>query len=394
MKISGKMNTKMKLVIWSTLVLFIASCQQPTGSPQEMISGIETMDLAQLKEVKKSLEAKKKGYTQAVRSVKEKIDLLKKDEKRGKPVEVGSLVKKEFAHYLKVHGVAEASNNILINPEVGGAIKAIHVREGQKVSKGHKLVTIDNSTVVSNINSLKSQLEFATIMFDKQKSLFDQNIGTEVQYLQAKNQKESLENSIKTLQSQLSRFIIRAPVSGTVDQIFPKRGELAAPQMPLVRVVNLDKIFIEADVSESLIGKIKDGDIVDVDFGSIEYSTKGEIVQVGQFINPFNRTFKIRVDLVGEKNPMIKPNMLSVVRLRDYYNPEAVVIDTKIILQDYEGDFVFVNEAGIAVKKRIILGQSYKAETEILEGLNGSESMIYSGYRNLTAGEMLEVRTK
>lgn len=393
MKKSGKMNIKMKIIVWSALAFFITSCQEP-GSPKEMTSGIETMDLVQLKEVKKSLEEKKKGYTDAVRSVKEKIDLLKKDEKKGKPVEVGAVVKKEFAHYLKVHGVAEATNNILINPEVGGAIRVIHVREGQKVSKGQKLITIDNSTVVSNINSLESQLEFATIMHDKQKSLFDQNIGTEVQYLQAKNQKESLENSIKTLQSQLSKFIIKAPVSGTVDQVFPKQGELAAPQMPLVRVVNLDKVFIEADVSESLLGKINSGDVVDVDFGSIDYSTKGKIVQVGQFINPFNRTFKIRVDLVGENNPMIKPNMLSVVRLKDYYNPEVVVIDTKIILQDYEGDFVFVNEEEIAVKKRIVLGKSYQSETEILEGLTGSESMIYAGYRNLTAGEMLEVRTK
>lgn len=388
------MNFKtLQIVTFSIITLFVSSCA-PMGGPESLIADLDSKSLEQLKEIKSELESGKKEYTQAIRKVKDRVKMLQKDDKKRKPVEVGPVVKKDFAHYLTVHGVAEATNNILINPEVGGAIEIIHVKEGQKVSKGQKLVTIDNSTVVNSIAELESQLEFATIMYNKQKSLFDQNIGTEVQYLQAKNRKESIENSLKTMRSQLSKFIIKAPVSGTVDEIFPKRGELAAPQMPVVRVVNLDKVFIDADVTESLLGKINLNDEVDLTFDGIGFESKGKIVQVGQFINPNNRTFKIRVDLIGKNNAAIKPNMLSEIRLKDYFHPDAIVVPSKIILQDYDGDFVFVNESGIAKKKRIQVGKKFKSETEILEGLNGIESLIYDGYRKLTEGEEIEVRTK
>ncbi len=388
------MNFKtIQIITFSIIALFISSCAHKEG-PDALIADLDSKSLEQLKEIKSELESGKKEYVQAIRKVKERVKLLQKDEKKRKPVTVGPVVKKDFAHYLTVHGVAEATNNILINPEVGGSIKVIHVKEGQKVSKGQKLVTIDNSTVLNTIDELKSQLEFATIMYNKQKSLHDQNIGTEVQYLQAKNRKESIENSLKTLRSQLNKFIIRAPVSGTVDEIFPKRGELAAPQMPVVRVVNLDKVFIDADVTESLLGKINTGDEVDLTFDGIGLNSKGKIVQVGQFINPHNRTFKIRVDLIEKNNTAIKPNMLSEIRLKDYFHPDAIVVPSKIILQDYDGDFVFVNDHGIAAKKRVKPGKKFKSETEILEGLDGTESLIYDGFRKLTEGEEIEVRTK
>ena len=317
-------------------------------------------------------------------------DTTLEEEEIGATVQIATLAKQEFAHTVKVHGVVEASKNIMVNPEVTGKIISISVREGRKISKGQAIASIDASIIRKNIEEVKKGLEFATTIFEKQKSLNEKGVGTEVQFLEAKNRKESAEKSLETLNSQLAKYVVRAPISGYVDDIIPNVGEMASPQMAIARMVNLEKVFVESEISEALLGKVNEGDEVEVSFSNINKTVKGKIVQTGQYIDPMNRTFKIKIDL-AEQNSLFKPNLLAVIKITDYKATEAVVVPNKTVQDDIKGNFVFVNENGIASKKYVTLGNSNQTSTEILEGLEGTESIITKGNKGLIKGEKLNI---
>ena len=318
------------------------------------------------------------------------LDSTTVEEEKGATVNVMTLEKSDFSHNISIHGVVEASKNIMASPEVSGRITSISVREGQKISKGQTIAVIDASIIRNNIEEVKKGLEFATTIFEKQKSLNDKGVGTEVQFLEAKNRKESAEKSLATLYSQLAKYVVKAPISGYVDDILPKTGEMANPQMAIARLVNLEKVFVESEISEALLGKVNEGDEVEVEFSNINKTVKGKIVQTGQYIDPMNRTFKIKIDL-AEQNSLFKPNLLAVVNITDYKAVDAVVVPNKTVQDDIKGNFVFVNENGIASKKYVKLGNSNLKTTEILEGLDGSESIIIKGNKGLIQGEKLNI---
>lgn len=344
---------------------------------------------AELKKAKEELASLKEQVSTLETEISE-LDTTSAKEELGTAVAILQLEKGVFAHTLNVHGVVEASKNIMANPEVPGRIITIDVREGQKISKGQTLATIDASIIRRNIEEVKKSLEFATTIFEKQQSLNEKGVGTEVQFLEAKNRKESLQKTLETLHSQLAKYVVTAPISGYVDEVIPKAGEMANPQMAIARLVNLEKVFVEADVSEALLGKVNEGDEVVVNFSSLQKIVKGKIVQVGQYIEPQNRTFKIKVDL-AEQNILFKPNLLSIVRLTDYEVADAIFVPTTTVQEDLKGNYVFVNEGGKAAKKYVKLGVSNRSDTEILEGLEGNESMIVKGFRGLVEGEKLNV---
>ena len=368
-----------KLILLAGMALWVIACDQKS-------------DLEQKREALKELRAEIAKLEQKASILEEEIG---KDDsaEEGTVVELATMQPGPFRHYVRVHGVVEASKNILANPEVSGRITDLRVKEGQKVNKGQTIAAIDASILERNIQEVKKNLEFAETLFKKQKTLHEKGVGTEVQYLEAKNRKESLEKTLSTLYSQLEKYEIKAPITGYIDELMPKEGEMVGPQMPIARLVNLDKVFVEADVSEALLGKIGEGDQVDVDFTNLNKIVRGKIVQTGQYINPQNRTFKVKIDL-EEQNHLFKPNLLTIVRLVDYRKDSTLVVPTTVVQDDLKGTYVFTAEQGKAVKKYVEVGVSNTDKTEILSGLEGGETIITRGHRGLVNGETVRSYTK
>lgn len=294
-----------------------------------------------------------------------------------------------FEHKVEVRGAVESRRNVLLSAQAGGEIKRINVREGQRVSAGQTLVELEADVIRRTINELKTSLELATTVYEKQAKLWEQKIGTEVQYLQAKNNKESLEGKLSTAYAQLNLAIIKAPFAGTIDQLPARVGEMAAPGVPLVRIVSTDEMYLKSDVSERFIGRFKAGDKVDIHFPLLNKTLSSTISSVGQVINAENRTFEVEVAL-PRVDFIVKPNQVVVLQLRDYINQEALAVPTRLIQRDEDGQYIYVVEnrdkGSIARKLHVVTGVSSEKETEITDGLKGQEHIVDRGFRDLTEG--------
>jgi membrane fusion protein, multidrug efflux system len=296
------------------------------------------------------------------------------------------VARKDFAHYIDVRGSVESNQNITIAAENPGMIERIPVSEGQSVTKGQLLVQQDSEVIQRNIDELKTQLELATTLYEKQANLWQQRIGTELQYLQAKNNKESLESRLRTLNTQLSKTAVRAPFSGVVDAMLVREGENAMPGTPMVRIVNLNQVYITADVSEEYLGRVKQGDAVLVQFPSLNLEKQGKIRSVSQVIKPDNRTFAIEISISNENN-QLRPKMLAVLRIKDFQQEDAVVIPTNLIQREKNQEYVYVikntGDASRAVRVPVERGPTYQNETMITGGLSGNEEIIREGFRGV-----------
>ena len=299
-------------------------------------------------------------------------------------------VKQNFEHKMEVRGSVESRRNVMIGSVTGGEIKQVHVREGQLVKKGDLLISLDAEIIRNNIAEINTSLQLAKTVYEKQDRLWKQNIGTEIQYLQAKNNKESLERRLSTANAQLDQALIRAPFTGTVDEVQARAGEMAVPGLPLLRMVNPDEMYIKADVSERFIGKFNAGDKVEIYFPSVDKSINSLISAVGQVINAENRTFSVEIDLPNNIGFTLKPNQVTVLKLRDYFNPEAYIIPTKLVQRDDQGTFIFAlttkGEQRFAQKLHVTVGYSYNSNTEVVHGIEGNEMIVDKGFRELTDG--------
>ena len=297
--------------------------------------------------------------------------------------------KRPFEHKIEVRGTVESRKNVMLSAEVAGKTLAIRVKEGQMVRRGQVLIELDADIIRNNIAELKTSLELADAVYERQAALWEKNIGTEIQYLETKNNKESLERRLATAYSQLDQAIIKAPFHGQVDEIPVKVGELVMPGMELVRVVNPKELYLEADVSERFVGRFKVGDEVKVYFPAQDQSVASKITSVSNVINKDNRTFTVEVALPNLDYP-VKPNQVAVLGLRDYHNPSALVVPTKLIQRDGIGNYLYQvkDDTGqkLAKKVHITPGVSYNFETEILEGLAGNEILVNEGFREVTDG--------
>jgi RND family efflux transporter MFP subunit len=269
------------------------------------------------------------------------------------------------------------------------------VKEGESVKKGQVLVELDAEILRNNIQELKTSLELANTLYLKQKNLWDQNIGTEVQYLQAKNNKESLERKLKTTRSQLDYYNVKAPFNGRVYEIDVKLGSMMSPGMPVCRVVSLEDMYIQADVSESYVGKFEVGDTVDIDIPAMNITTKSTISAIGKVINVQNRTFEIEVKLPEEVNGNARPNQVTVLTITDYVRKKAITIPSKVVQRDANGNYIYVaveSENGmIAKKQHVTIGKSYKLSTEVLSGLDSGAKILTEGYRDVADGALINV---
>lgn len=300
-----------------------------------------------------------------------------------------------FKHYIEIQGVVQADKNIEIRPELGGTVQNILVKEGQKVAAGQLLVQLDDATIKNNIDELNTQLNLAKTTFERQERLWNQKIGSEMQYLQAKAQKESLENNLASIKTQARKMKIIAPFSGIVDVIYPKNGELTNPQTPIVRLINLDKVYVEADITESYLPVIKVGTEVILNFPSINKEVTSEIAQIGHYINPDNRSFKTRIN-ISNKDQSIKPNLLADLKILDF-EVNGIKIPSNLVQQDQTGaDYVFtiIDENGghKIVKTLITVANEYKNEVFVSEGLSENDRIVNAGARLIKAGDIVEIR--
>ncbi len=309
------------------------------------------------------------------------------------PITAMQLSKANFSHYFTVQGVVEAAQNAQLFPEMGGRITSIPVKEGDKVRKGQILMMLDSRVVDNQISEIKSRLNLAKIVYEKQKSLWDQEIGSEIQYLEAKNNYESLQRNLETLEAQRSMYVVSAPFSGIVDEVLPKVGEMANPAMPAFRLINMDDVYVKADITERYLDKIKAGDSVKVTFPSLNHEVMTTIGRMGNYINPNNRTFKIRLDLPNDDRKLL-PNLLAEINVRDYHVSEAITIPTDLVQLTPTGqEFVYIIDNGLAVKKEITTGMSYDGEFEVTSGLAGTEMLIDKGARSIKDGDEVEIRS-
>ena len=290
--------------------------------------------------------------------------------------------KKMFQHFIEVQGSVEADQSVELYPESSGNITKIFIREGQSISKGHPLVQIDNSILESSKVELQTQLDLATTTFERQKRLWDQNIGSEIQYLQAKAKKEGLENSLESLKSQAKKLKITAPFSGTVDEIFVKNGGLANPMFPALRLINLNQIHVESEVTETYLKYIKKGTEVELYFPSIDKKINTKVDQVGNYINPNNRSFKVRIN-VNNTDGTLKANLLAEVKISDF-KEVGIVIPSNLIQKDrMNKPFVYSlvkEDKFYRVKKSYIIEKiSYENESFISEGLEADALIVDKG---------------
>ena len=299
-----------------------------------------------------------------------------------------------FKHFLEIQGVAKANKNIEISPEIGGTVTAILVKEGQKVQAGQLLIQLDDASVKNSINELNTQLSLAKTTFERQERLWNQKIGSEMQYLQAKAQKESLENNLSSLRTQARKMRITAPFSGIVDEIFPRLGELTSPQMPAVRLLNLDNVYVEADVTETYLPIVKEGTQTLVHFTSINKEINAKISQVGNYINPANRSFKIRINMEN-KNQSIKPNLLADIKIVDF-ETKGIIIPATLVQQDQTGNnYVFTvvtkNNEQRVVKNMITITSEYNHEVFVSAGLKENDTLVNAGARFVKDGDQVKI---
>ncbi|MBC5994852.1 efflux RND transporter periplasmic adaptor subunit [Pontibacter cellulosilyticus] len=312
-------------------------------------------------------------------------------EKKTVPVTVEALSQDTFRHYLEVQGKVDFDQNVLVSAKVPGVLTSVRVERGNKVSKGQTMATIDAQVLEQNLAEVRTRLDLAKIAYEKQKNLWDQKIGTEMQYLTAKNNKEALERSLATLQQQRDQYNIKAPISGVVDDVIPNSGESVAPGMGIIRVVNTQGGKIVAEVSEAYQAKINKGDDAVVFFPDLNKEIETKVDVVGNFINPTSRTFTVELRLKNGNEVNLKPNMVAVVRIQDYKNEGTIVLPVNLVQRDEKTEYVYVakkeGDKYVAARKEIKTGMTYKGNVEVLSGLTADDQVITAGYQSVNEGQ-------
>ncbi|WP_422082533.1 efflux RND transporter periplasmic adaptor subunit [Ulvibacterium sp.] len=304
----------------------------------------------------------------------------------------------KFDHFLELQGNVKTKQNVLIYPEMSGTLQKVYVKEGNKVRKGQLLATIDDGGVGSQLAQLKTQAALAQTTFERQKRLWDQKIGSEIQYLQAKSNYEAAESAVNQAKSQLDKSSIRAPFTGIIDDVIKDQGTVVAPGVgsEVFRIVNLSDMYVEVDVPENYLSGVQEGKEAKVFFPVLRDTVVSTIRQTGNFINPGNRAFRVEIS-VPNKNGHIKPNLTAKVSLNDYTNESAILIPQGIISENAEGQqYVYVaekmSEDKATANRRIIeTGLAQGRMVEVLSGVAEGELLIEEGARSIKEGQNVKI---
>lgn len=308
---------------------------------------------------------------------------------------------KDFVHKVEVQGAVETDENVMLTAESQGTIRVIHVREGQKVSKGQALMTIDSEILQSTIDEVETSLEMANYMFEKQQKLMDEGLGVEIEYEQARNQKKALEQKLKTLRSQQGKTVVRAPFSGVIDDIFVSLGDMASPMNPLLRLVNNKNITISASLAENLLGKVNLGSPVELVIPAMNDTIiQGVVSYKGNFIDPVNRTFRIQVAI--KNNEILLANMLAKVNVIDFLSKDALVVNSESVLQDTKNNnYVYKLVRGeddmyTLVKVFVKVEKTYNGESCIKPlnsaDLKAGDELVLAGAKGITESDQVKLQ--
>ncbi|MDT0644137.1 efflux RND transporter periplasmic adaptor subunit [Zunongwangia sp. F363] len=358
---------------------------------------IATNNLEEIRETKTELSKQQSELASKIDRLDEAINRLDEN-KRLTLVTIEAVNDTVFRHYAQVQGDVATDQNIVIFPEFSGILNDVRVNEGERVNKGEVLATIDDGGLSSELAQLEAQASLAKTTFERQKRLWDQNIGSEMQYLEAKTNYESMQNSVARLRSQIAKTVVKAPFSGIIDEVITEQGEVVNPgQTPLFRLVNLSNMYVEADVPETYLGQIQRGTDVKVQIASREF--EGEVSQVSNTINPSNRTFQVKVSVPNEEG-LIKPNQIATLKLNDYTAEEAIIVPENTVQKNSMGEsLVYVLEdrnesenTGIARKVIVETGYVSGDSIEITSGLEAGQTIIVEGSKNLRDGQEVKFR--
>lgn len=301
-----------------------------------------------------------------------------------------------FEHYFDATAEVECVHDAYISPEISGQIVDIPVSEGDYVKKGQLLARLETDVIENSIRELKTSLSLAEFTYEKQKTLWSKHIGSELQYLQAKTNMESLQNKLQGLQTQYDKSYIKAPINGYVDAIDLKKGELAAPGVRIFHIVNLDSMYINAQISETYLPEIHKGDWVDITVPTYpDIKMRERVYQIGEVINNQSRTFKVRFKVRNPKN-LLKPNMLASLNIKDYSNKEALIAPSFAIREGIEGYYLYTvkeKKGAFVAERRIVkIGKSSNGMTEVTGGLKPGDVIVTDGFNNVSNDVLLDIK--
>jgi len=386
----------MKNILALTIItLMLASCGD--DKKQSVDDVIESQNIESIRAKKTELVSEQNLIKQEIK----KLDIVISELDAGKKIPLITtfqLEESQFKHFLELQGNVTTKNLLMIYPEYSGVLTNVYVKEGQKVRKGEVLARIDDGGLSQQLAQLKIQSELAKTTFERQQRLWDQKIGSEMQYLQAKSNYESQDQAIAQLEQQVAKTIVRAPFSGTIDDVLTEQGSVVMPgQSELMRIVNLDNMYIVTDVPEKYISQITRDKKVEVEFPILGKKIDSKVRQVGYFINPNNRTFKVEIS-IPNKERSIKPNLTAKLKINDYTNENALLIPQGIISENASGEqYIYVikdkvgNDEAVAEKTVIETGLTQGDLIEVTNGLEKGDEIVMEGARSVNDGQKVKI---
>ena len=385
-----------KILSIFTIATLLLACSG--GDRQQSIEDIiATNDVKTIQAKKDELVNEQQLLVQKIKQLDEQLKTLSPD--RNIPLITSITTKtEEFKHYLELQGSVETKKNVVLTPEMPGILTHVYIKEGDKVSKGQLLAKIDDGGLSQQISALQIQADLAKTTYERQKRLWEQQIGSEIQFLQSKSAYESAVESVNQLKQQLAKSNVRAPFSGIIDDVITERGNVvAAGQTQLIRIVNLGDMYIQTDVPESYITNVVKGKEVEVNFPVLGKTLMSSIRQTGNFINPANRTFKVEI-AVPNKDKSIKPNLTARLKINDYTSDSAILIPQSIISENAAGDqYVYAlkdKDGSKAIANQVIIktGRTQGDKIEILSGLESGAELIVEGARSVKNEQPVKVK--
>lgn len=387
-----KIVTMKRTMAFLLIGILVAACGNSTNSSVESLVSEGNIDAMKAK--RQELNARQKSLSAELKLLDSALNAMDTNKKLPL-VSTLEVQPKAFHHYLELQGNVMTKQNVLIYPEMAGTLYRVYVKEGDYVRKGQLLGLIDDGGAGSQLEQLKAQAQLAETTFERQKRLWEQKIGSEIQYLQAKTNYEATKNAVAQAQSQLGKSTLRAPFSGILDEVIQEQGTVVNPVsgQPVFRIVNLDHMYIEVDVPENYLGAITEGKDVKVFFPVLGDSVKTKVRQTGNFINPTNRSFSVEMGIPNEEG-LIKPNLTARVAINDYSNESAILIPQSIISENSAGEqYVFItkqsetSDALISQKNIITTGRTQGNLIEVTQGLQAGDRVIVEGARVVRDGQ-------
>lgn len=383
-----------KITLYAVLLLAVIACDKKEEKSIDEI--IDTNDLKQIEKIREKVHQDLEKATADLSKIDAAIRALDK-EKNSPLVQVITMKDTVFTHYIEINGSVDTRENVIITPEMGGVLTQLSAKAGQNVSKGQILAKVDDGGIAAQLAQAETQLALAKTTFERQQNLWNQKIGSEIQFLQAKTTLESQEKIVAQMKAQLEKTIIRAPFNGSIENVRVERGQVVGAGMELMRIVSLKDMFVTAEVPESYLGKLKNNATVAVQINAIGKTYLGKVRQIGNFINPNNRSFTIEIALPNPDN-LLRPNQVAILKIEDYTSENALLVPENIVTEIADGSKVVytVREANsnneyTVTRKTITLGYTSGAFVEIKTGLSVGDKVITEGARTIRDGATVKV---